>query len=584
MVLALLTSLISCQEDSITIGDAVIGGSPFKTGKKTYNVFAYNRKIDAVQTNRMPIYQIGTFQDPVYGRTEAQITTQLQLSITNPVFGRQSASNETTPENETVTEVILYLPYLQNVAPDRDLDGVIDELDADPDDPSSDTDGDGLSDSVERTLGTDPFNQDTDGDGINDADDDDTLPNRYPKKVDLDSIYGNREAPFNLKVERSTFFLRDLDPNSNFESSQEYFSNKEYAPDYVSDVLFDDQVTISNEEYLIFKEDDPDTEDDESLAAPDRIRPGIRVSLDPVFFQQYIIDKEGQSELLSQSNFKEYLRGLHLSISPVTDDLLFLFDLTQSFIVINYDYDDQVNDTTEKAEGSYRINFITGGVNNPISGNAVNTYINEAYPQAITDKLDTGTNASRIYLRGGAGTYARIKLFDPNNGEEILNQIKAKNWIINEANLVFYVDRDALDAGGGTEEPPRLYLYNADTNAPLYNPITDRSTANTSLGVFLNHDGILEKSNGKGIKYTIRITEYINDLVVRDSANATLGLAVTSDIRTRSQRTAMLADGEADVPLMSVVNPLGTVLYGSNVPSGEEKKLQLELFYTESNN
>ncbi len=523
--------------------------------------------------------------DPVYGHTEANITTQLQLSATNPVFGDTAEQDETTPENETVTSVILYMPYLQNSAPDRDLDGVINELDADPDDPNSDTDGDGVSDNTERIVGTDPLNPDTDGDGINDAEDPDTAVNRFPKRVDLDSIFGNREAPFNFKVERSTYFLRDLDPNSNFEDTQSYYSNQQFSPDFTSEVLFDDQLTVSDEEILIFPEDDPTTEDDESQNAPTRIQPGIRVELDPAFFQQNILDKEGQSELLSQQNFKDYLRGLHLSISPVTDDLLFLFDLTDSYITINYEYDNEVNGEATTSKSSFRINMITTSTNTGISGNAVNTFANEAYPAAITDRLDTGENASRIYLKGGAGAYSEIKLFDPNNGEDIINQIKSKNWIINEANLVFYVDRDALSMGTGTRvEPPRLYLYNAETNEPLYNFLTDQSVTDTPLGVLLNHDGILEKSeDGRGLKYTIRITDHINNIIQRDSTNATLGLAVTSDIRTRSQRAAQLSGNEmADVPLMSIVNPLGTVLYGSNVPASEPKKLKLEIYYTET--
>jgi hypothetical protein len=104
--------------------------------------------------------------------------------------------------------------------------------------------------------------------------------------------------------------------------------------------------------------------------------------------------------------------------------------------------------------------------------------------------------------------------------------------------------------------------------------------------VFLNHDGILERDDdGRGLKYKIRITEHINNLVLRDSANVTLGLSVTSDIRTRSQRSSLLpAGGTTDVPLMSIVNPLGTVLYGSNVSESQAKKLQLEIFYTESGN
>jgi hypothetical protein len=580
-----LTAFVACEEENLTIGEKVIGGEPFTTDKATYDVFAYNQKIEAVQTNRMPIYQLGTYKDAVYGRTEARITTQLQLSSTNPVFGDTRQEDESTSEEETVTEVILYMPYLQNSSPDRDQDGVIDEIDKDPDDPNSDYDGDGVSDNTERLTGTDPLNPDTDGDGITDDEDEDTPANRFPKKVDLDSIFGNRDAPFNFKVERATFFLRDLDPGTNFEEAQMYYSSQQFSPDFVSDLLFDGQLNVSDEEILIFPEDDPDTEDeDESEGAPQRLGPGIRVELDPSFFQQNILDREGQSELLSQQNFKEFLRGLHFSIGAGTDDLLFLLDLTNSYITVNYEYENVLDGETVIEESTFRINMITSGANTPIAGNAVNTFINDAYPQDITDQLNSTDNASRIYLKGGAGSTAMINLFEVNNGEAIINEIKTKNWIINEANLVFFVDRDAV--GAVADEPPRLYIYNTETNDPLYNPLNDQSVDNTSLGVFLNHDGILERDDdGRGLKYKIRITEHINNLVLRDSANVTLGLSVTSDIRTRSQRSSLLpAGGTTDVPLMSIVNPLGTVLYGSNVSESQAKKLQLEIFYTESGN
>jgi len=592
----LLLVVSSCDEDVTTIGNGVIDENPFSSDKVIYDVFAFNKKIEAVQTNKLPIYQIGVFNDPIYGRTTASITSQLSLAggAGNPSFGNFAQSIEdisetddsesTIEENETVTEVILYIPYLRNSNSDTDLDGVANEFDLDPEDPDSDSDGDGLSDNEERLAGSDPLNPDTDGDGILDDEDTSTLANRFPVKRELDSIYGNREAPFTFKVERSTFFLRELDPNSNFLEAQEYFSSQEFAPSFVSDVLFEGPIQITNEQTLIFAEDDPETEEDESLNSPQVIEPGIRVALDPDFFQANILDKEGMSELISNSNFKNFLRGLHLSVTPITDDIMLLLDLRNANITISYEYDRIVDEVLEKGEREYILSFITGQGNAPIQGNAINTIIADAYPMEVADNLDTGTNTSRIYLKGGPGTYTEIKLFDDSNGETIINDIKSKNWIINEANLVFYVDREALDAVGGIPEPIRLYMYNAENNQPLYNAANENSVADSRFGIYLDYDAFLEEDNDLGIKYTIRITDHINNMILRDSTNATLALTISPDIRISGTSTAVLSGNtEKKLPVASNLTPLSTILYGSATGVPEEKKLKLEIYYTEAN-
>lgn len=595
-VLVLLINLASCDEDLTTIGDGVIGGEPFRTNKAVYDVYAFNRKINAVETNKLPLYQLGIYNDPLFGNTEASITSQLRLQggTGNPTFGLFSQQKEdnsvTNPsetaieENETVKEVILYIPYLQNPNGDRDLDGVPDTFDSDPDDPDSDSDGDGLTDNEERTLGTNPLNDDTDGDGIKDGNDTEITVNRYPKKVDLDSIYGNREAPFNFKVERSTYFLRNLDPDTGFLESQEYYSTQEFSPDFVSDVLFDGQILISDEETLIFPEDDPDTDADESLDEPERIQPGIQVALDPDFFQQNILDKEGQSVLLSQANFSDFLRGLHLSVSSATDDMLLILDITDATITITYEYDKQQDDEIIKEEAEYQLTLISRDLSfGTINGNSVNTLINAPFPPEITDDMDTNQNAERLYLKGGSGSYAEIELFEENNGEDIINQIKTKKWIINEANLIFYVDREALDMAGIINEPPTLYLFNTETSRPIYDlsVISDPDVGNR---ININFDGSLEKENNKGVRYKLKITNYINDIIIRDSTNATLGLSVSADLAISASKNAVLDMKETDLPVGASITPLGTVLYGSNLTMSEEDmQLKLEIFYTETN-
>lgn len=616
LMLVLLFS--SCEEDLTTIGDGLIGGEPFETGKATFDVFAYNKKINAVKTNELPIYQLGNFQDPVYGKTVATIVSQVQLTTENPTFGKISQETEdlastdnvitTIEENETIKSVYLFIPYLTDTK-DSDADGVPDELDIDSADPNSDTDGDGLTDNQEKTKGTNPLLQDTDGDGISDSTDLENDNGVFAKKYVLDSIYGSgKTQPFNVKVQRSTYFMRDLDPNTNFEQSQEYYSNSPNFNGFLAETLADvDTLTVRNKEILFFKTDDPDTEDvDESKSVDQTILPGIWVPLDNAFFQEHILDKEGEDELLNNVNFKNYLRGLHISINP-SNDIFFLLNLAGANITMNYTYDavdtkdtatDETDDVIETLEGRYVFGLTTGGGINsqtggrfPVVGNVVNSFVNEAYPTTIVNALNTTTNAERIYLKGGAGSYAEIKLFGEEEAvsQTIISQLKNNNWIINEANLVFYVDREALDAAGSGVEPPRLYLYNTETNFPIYSVATEYSGSSTNtLSRYLFYDGVLNKENDKGIKYKIRITNYINDLLVRDAENVTLGLSLTSDITDiRTGNATITNDGvevTAKIPVMSTVNPFGTVIYGSNVDAAHlDKKLKLEISYTKAN-
>ena len=208
-------------------------------------------------------------------------------------------------------------------------------------------------------------------------------------------------------------------------------------------------------------------------------------------------------------------------------------------------------------------------------------------PPEVVNAIDNNENASRIYVKGGA-TLAEVRLFDEteNGGSGIINQIKQKNWIVNEANLVFYVDRQAVDAS--VVEPPRLYLYNAENNRPLFDASNEIVTSNSGtnpLRYFPNHDGLLEKDGDLGLKYTIRITEHINNIIVRDSVNAKLGLTLTPNIGITLLQEAIGSNAEGvDYPVAAAVSPLGTVLYGSNVSGEEEeKKLKLEIYYTEAN-
>lgn len=510
---------LSCEEEIQTLGKNVTGELPFTTTKAVFDVFAFNKKIVAVHTNQLPLYQLGTFNDPVYGTRNASIVSEVTLLTEEPVFGDTSQEEEDTAnadENETVKEVFLYIPYQLSSSQDSD-----------------------------------------------------------EESFDLDSIFGNTNQSFTITISKSSFFS-NLNPESSFAEAPEFYSNHDFSGT-IGEVLFEGKRNISNEEIVVFKEDDPETEEDESTEIKTQFNPGIRVPLDNDFFQT-LLNKEGQSELSSQDNFNDFFKSIHIAVTPDEEELMFLLDLTQAHILITYEYQDSSGEIAEK---DFALTLLLVNSSGELVGNAINTFEDETLPNTIANALDDGKNADRIYVKGGA-TLTEIRLFEEaeNGGAAIIDQIKANNWIINEASLVFHVDRGTL--GNEAVEPPRLYLYNAETDEPLYDTATENSESTDPLGLFLTYDGLLQKENDLGTQYRIRITDYINNIILKDSTNAKLALTLTSHINITTVQEAVGEGGEAiNIPVMATINPLGTVLFGSNDTVDEDKKLKLEIQYTE---
>jgi len=600
IALVLLVVFSACEKDTYTLGQSVIEGEPFNTNRIEYPIESIKQlKVDRVQTSQLPIFQLGNSNDPIFGTTNAQILTQVQLTEAKPIFGRLSAetegledlsgNNDTLNENETVVRARLYIPFqkVPAASQDSDRDGVQDAFDVDPNDTNSDSDGDGLTDNEERLRGTDPLNADTDGDGINDLDDESTASNSYAKRVALDSIYSFSESKvYDLTVRHSDFFLRNHEPTSGFLDPSAYFSDDSLKfEDFLGVTLYQGRDTISEFQYIEYQIDDPDTEEDESAFtdASKTKDPGIYIDLDPQFFQTMILDKEGGSELLSRSNFKDHFRGIHLSLAT-DNDIMMLFNLTSGYIEVDYTNDfwntqgdsDESNDAIDTEERSFRLNLVSGGSFGITSGNAVNTWTAEN-SVSVVDNQDF---VERVYLKGGSGYLAQFQIPD-----EIIDEIKTNNWLVNEANIVFHVDQDVMQQY--PQQPSRLYLFKEGSNLPVYDAMTETSEDETPLGIFLNYDGILQyDTEGEGSHYTVRLTDYLNHIVLRDSVNVPINVAVSANIGLPLTYAAKVSDSDEVIsyPQMSAATPLGTVLYGSNNSVPEDKRLELKIFYTEIQN
>ena len=595
-LILLLITLFSCTKEYNTIGTDILKSDTFKTNVELVPINVVQKATPPFKSNALPAYQLGSINDNLFGKSEASFITQVNLSEISPNFGLWSQQRENDgddsniaviEENETVTNVYLDIPFFNNTF-DSDGDGVIDIYDVDPNDINSDSDGDGLTDIQERANGTDPLNPDTDGDGITDDKDTDTQnPNSGATLYDVDSLLGNRDASFKIKVQELDYYLRSYDPTDNFESFQKYYSDETQLLNFAGFTIHDDEVSIDTNEIVIYKEDDPDTDDvDESEEVKERLTPRLRLPLDKDFFQRKIIDHEGSDDMTNADNFNIYFKGLVLQAYDFSDDLLMILDYSNAKINIEYEYDkynkndtddNTSDDTIDKVKANYELN---------LSGNQINVFNKSAYNQNILDNLNSSENLSRVFLKGGEGLIAEIDLFTDNDGNNVLDEIRANGWLVNEANLTMYVDKDKINESGNLIEPFRVYLYDIDAKTPLPDYYIDNSTGPKKSNVKIVHSGILElDEDDKGLKYKIRISEHIKNIVRNDSISPKLGLAVSSSISNSVNTDVKTTDVMKYIPLATAINPLGTVLIGPNPePENFDKRMRLEIYYTEINN
>ena len=597
IILLYFIVFVSCNKEYNTIGTDFLRSDTIETNVKYVDVFINQKKVPAFKSIGLPIYQLGKIQDEVFGNREADFVSQLTLEEFDPIFGITSQAMEDEgddsniliiKENEIVVDAYLDIPFYNNTF-DTDGDGVIDIYDVDPLDIYSDSDGDGLSDIFERSNGTDPLDPDTDDDGILDNVDTDTINPRQGSTVyDIDSLIGNKDANFKIKVQELDYFLSTYDPSNNFETFLKYYSDDNVIENFKGKILYDGEIEINTEEVVIYKEDDPDTDDvDESTQVQERLTPRMRIPIDKDYMQTKIIDKEGNIDLANQDNFSLYFKGLFLSAYDFTDPLLLILDYSNASINIVYEYDkynrndtpdDTSDDTVDREQKIFKLD---------LAGNQINLIKQDPYsPEISTALANSSDDLKRVYLKGGEGIMMEIDLFDDGSTNDILAEIKSKGWLINEANLTMYVDQEAIENSGGIIEPSRIFLYDIESKSPVVDYFIDQSQGQKQKDQKVVHGGLIEIDEDRnGIKYKIRISEHVKNIIRNDSLNKKLGLVVTSDISNAINTDLKNNDELEYIPISSVINPMGTILYGPNPePINYDKRFRLELFYTEINN
>ena len=591
--------IVSCNKDFYSVGIELLDQQFNDLKSETFPIFSYQESLERVQTNNLSNVHLGVFNDGFFGQTNSSFISQLNVSSL-PAFGEFNQNNEVEGsltdirvinEEEQLTAVYLDLPFFNNTN-DADGDGVIDIYDVDPQNIESDSDNDGLSDIIEFQAGTNPLSNDSDNDGILDPNDTDSSSYNVEQQVyEIDSILGNRNAEFDLKVYELTYFLSSLDPSNNFESLKEYFSDDDfYERGYYGKTLHNDRINLNFDEVpVLFNEDDPTTDPDELTQVNYFETPRIRVPLDTQFFQRTIMNQEGSERLVNQDNFNNFFRGIIVRAENFSDDLYMMLDILNARIVLEYNYksyntkgtDDVSDDTIDIKKGSDII---------PLGGITINLYDLDNFDQKILTEVNSSSEnipSEKIYLNGSK-FISKLKLFsDDNSISNELSSFMAKDILLNEANIVLHLDEKA-NSQDYKHLPERLYIYSYDNGGPIedYNKDFSIDFSPTALnsnkfrfGGMLQYD-----SNNRPTSYKFNITNHVSNIIRYDSLNISLGLTTMSNIDdVFTLRNGYLPNMKRiSLPSSSLSLPFPVALYGSSPDQASlSKRLKLEVLYTE---
>ena len=503
-----LTPSCNTDGDIQQVGSNILGEPLFTPKKDSIPLEFNNIKENAIQTNDLNNPIFGQLTQGNLGTTNVSIVSQVVLSTANPTFGEKNKTEETSSynENETVEKVYLYLPFYATEKTEKD-----------PNDAS-------------KTV----------------------------KTYKLDSIYGNKSAQFSMKVEELNYNLRNIDSNL---ENQVYYSNTSLP---TATTLA--QVTVagaSNQAIVRKKFDDPTTTENESTQEKDKLSPGFRIELSPTLFQSYLLDKEGDSSLSSSASFSQVLKGIVISSSNFSQDLLAQINLKNAKIEVIYTYLYKKDNRDYTKRNSFELS---------LNGIYFNKY--EVTNQNVTLSDDS------IYLKGGQGYTAEITI--PENNR-IFQMLKTKKPIINQADLLLYVDASKVNV---SQLPSYVLPYNADKGTILSDyagELTNKISADISS------IGKLKKDKAGNYYYHIRITDHLTTLIKNNADNVKIGLAVSTHLSQDSRTTisAMKSikykdsnNQEKKTVLGTAENTLYTVLYGNSSSVPEAKKLKLIVYYT----
>jgi len=515
VLLSLFSAIISCEKDFTDIGSNVISNTKFNTSKYTVEITAQNSPVEDVTADNISRepgeYLLGIHASSAYEKIEASIISQIEINSNLKVVDDENVYGLDTIVVSTIDTVFVKLPYTAT------LDG-------------------NTSSGPEFTL---------------------------------NSIIGDQSKAFTINAYQTSTYLSRLNPTdpskSNSYNSNAVFDktgaelndpiNYQFKPNENDTIIVVKRRLSNNDLYL------SDTIKYTTSIVSGVPLPFAVIPLNEDAFKELFLDKYESSEFDSQDAFNDYFRGIILEAQGDEGSLI-SFNFTNTVAALNPSIEVYYTNTV----------LANGQVIDTIQKN--NTFLLKGIRSGIY-KMDDKTYPvnNEIKLQGAAGSEVEIDLFgadlDNNGVADKIEELRDKNWLINDASLTFYINQ-SVDT---TEIPSRLYMYRIGTDSSLpttgFSQIKDAYSENTFGGDLERDD------NGKAEKYTFRITDYISDLVSgADDFSPILKLKVHN---------------VSDDPISSTLfsnynwNPKAVTLFNHDIINGN-KRAVLMISYSEKNN
>lgn len=329
-----------------------------------------------------------------------------------------------------------------------------------------------------------------------------------PDEYGLTDVLGDIETTFSFRVSTFTTYLERFNVDG---AVRAYFSDGTNNSGFKQNLgTITELGTLSDYQF-------------KDLYTQKEDRLSIQIPLDKYDFKTNFLDKFSGESIASSEELKTLFKGIKFDITKVSGQgLMTSFDVSDSKLKISYKntYKVEGKEITENKELSF-------GLGDVVYNNFSHDHMGEM-------------NANKAYIQGAGGyvTHVDISEFITENS----TKFKDENWLINQASLKIYVDKDRFNKDTSLT---KLYIYS-----------------------YKNKDEISFISEAKVNNVTNKDYPFVKFFIT----------TAMKDALERQDITALLIRSESSIIKLNTTTAKGIVL--ENDTTSETKAPELEVIYS----